>query len=142
MGMAIDVKLTIWDTYMASFDFNMMLTPYTFVIKKWSGNGFAKFGTLFYPHDSADGTVCFSMDTTQKLDMVEQGVRDIIACINKICNHYQSSVVDYAIWYRKMHPKVDTYEQYITREACCALVHVDYIAPHISWEVVQWRRTP
>ncbi|PNH10482.1 hypothetical protein TSOC_002812 [Tetrabaena socialis] len=133
LGVVVEVKLTIWATYAASFDFTMHGSPYTFVITKWSGRGFAAFGTLCFnasardPHqfgtssEAADGTVSFSMDKTQKLNMVEQGVKDILTCIDKIGCHYQRSVLDYAVWYHEKHLEVETYEQYITWAACCAM---------------------
>jgi hypothetical protein len=148
MGVVIEVKLTIMGTYAATFDFTMHGSPYTFLITKWSGRGFAKFGTLFFKaserdpnkfglfSEAPDGTVSFSMDTAQKLNMIEQGVKDILACVDKIGCHYQRSVLDYAVWYREKHPEVDSYEQYITRAACCAIVHVDFLAPNINWDVV------
>jgi len=148
MSTMVEVKLTITDTYAAAFDLTLHGSPYTFLIWSWSGRGFAKFGTLFFKASerdptqfgrfskAPDGTVSFSMDTVQKLNMIEQGVKDILACIDKISCHYHCSVLDYAVWYREKHPEVDSYEQYITRAACCAMVDVEFIAPNVNWDVV------
>ncbi|PNW72677.1 hypothetical protein CHLRE_15g640550v5 [Chlamydomonas reinhardtii] len=150
MGVAVEVKLTIRATYVASFDFTMHGSPYTFLVTKWSSRGFAKFATLFFNattwdptkfgtfSEADDGTVSFSMDTSKKLNMVEQGVKDILSCIDLIGCHYQRSVRDYAVWYREKHPELDTYVQYITRAACCAIAHVDFLAPNITWDLVQF----
>jgi hypothetical protein len=150
MGLKIDVKLTIWDNYLTSFDFTILGSPYTFVITKWSGRGFAKFGTLFFNASerdtqqfgtfgqSSDGTVHFSMDAEQKLNMIKQGVKDILTCIDKICCHYQQSVLDYAVWYNEKHPEMDSYEQYITRVTCRAIAQVEFLAPNVNWDVVRF----
>lgn len=150
LGVDVEVKLTIAATYAATFDFTLHGTPYTFLVTKWSSKGFAKFGTAFFNAatrdtatfgtfaEAADGTVSFSMTTCQKLNMIEQGVKDVLVCIDKIGRFYQRAVLDYAVWYRENHQEVDTYEQYITRTACCAIVHVNFLAPNINWEIVRF----
>jgi hypothetical protein len=153
MGVEVEVKLTIWDTFEATFDFSMQGSPYTFVIRKWSRQGFAKFATLFFsaaPRDAmiygsfseaTDGHVNFSMDTAQKINIIEQGVKDILICIDKIGCHYQRCILDYAVWYRENHPETETYEQYVTRVACCAMVNAEFLAPNINWEIVRFSLT-
>ena len=142
MGVVVRVKLTIMATYVATIDFTMHGWPYTYTITKWSGRGFAEFGTLFFkaserdPSQFGEFDEACGMDTEQKLNMIEQGVKDILSCVDQIGCHYGRSVLDYAVWYREMHPEVDSYEQYITRMACCAIAHVDFLAPNIHWDVV------
>lgn len=148
MGVTVAVKVSIRGTYATTFDFTMHGSPYTFVITKWSGRGFAKFGTLFFnaaPRDplqfgtfseAPDGTVTFCMDTTQKLNAIEQGVWDVILCIDEIGCHHKRAVLGYAVWYCEKHPEIDTYAQYITWVACCGIVHVEFLAPNVSWDLV------
>lgn len=152
-GMRVDVKLTIWDTCETTFDFTLLGRPYTFVITKWSGRGFARFAALFF--DSSEerardpsrfgalsqpdgGTACFDMDTEQKLNVIEQGVRDVIACVDQICGRCRRSVLDYAAWYIERHPELDSYSQYITWVACTAIAYVDFMAPNTEWELVRF----
>jgi hypothetical protein len=150
MGVAVEVQLTIKTTYVASFDFTLNGSPYTFCITKWSGRGFAKFATLFFKaterdasqfgsfSEAPDGMVSYSMSTAQKLNLIEQSVKDVLACVDIIGRKYNRSVLDYAVWYREKHTDMDTYELYITRSACCAIVHVDFLAPNVQWELVHF----
>ncbi len=150
MGVNVEVKVTIKGTYETNFDFSLHGMPYTFVITKWSRKGFAKLGTLFFNTtardttqfgtftEATDGTVTFGMDTAQKLNLVEQAVKDIISTVDKIGRHYQRAVLDYAVWYREKHPELTTYQEYITSVACCSIVHVDFLAPNVTWDLVQF----
>ena len=150
MGVEVEVKTTVKGTYETTFDFTLHGDPYTFVITKWSRRGFAKLGTLFFNaagrdadifgvfSEATDGTVSFSMDTEQKVNVVEQAVKDVIATIDKIGIHHKRAVLDYAVWYREKHQEMTTYAEYITWVACCAIVHVNFMAPNVSWEVVKF----
>ena len=109
MGVEIEVKTSIGASYETTFDFTMHGMPYTFVINKWSKRGFAKLATLFFTatqrdaaqfgtfSEAADGTVTFSMDTNQKLNLVEQAVKDVISTVDKIGRHYQRAVLDLSL---------------------------------------------
>lgn len=141
IGVNVEVKLTIQDNYAVSFDFTLHGSPYTFVITKWSGHNFAKLSTLFFSASERD-TYQFgrldNMDTTQKLNLIEQGVKDILTCIDKIGCHYQHSILDYAVWYCDNHHEIDSYEKYITRVTCSAITQVLFIIPNINWDVINF----
>ncbi len=149
-GSSISVTLTISSSYEASFDFSMNGTPYSFTVTRWSRRGFAKFAAMFFDHkardavefgkyeEAADGTPVFSMTTPQKLNTITHGVQDIMRCIDKIATKYQRSVLDYAVWYREKHPATDTYVDFITLYACHCMVHAEFLAPNITWDVVKF----
>jgi hypothetical protein len=150
MGLTVKIELEIRSTYEACINFSLHGMPYTFTITRWSRRGFAKFATIFFNYkqrdparfghfsEDADGTVNFSMTTDQKLNVIEEGIRDIISCINMIGVKYQRSILDYAVWYREKYPNDDTYESFITLYACHCIVHSDFMAPNITWEVIQF----
>lgn len=149
-GSSVSVSLTISVSYEASFDFSMNGVPYSFTVTRWSRRGFAKFASMFFEHkardavefgtlvEAADGTPVFTMTTAQKLNVITHGVKDIMRCIDTIVSRYQRSVLDYAVWYREKHPATDTYVDFITLYACHCMVHADFLAPNISWEVVKF----
>ena len=75
----------------------------------------------------------------QKVNAVLQAVKDIFACLDKICVKYQRSVLDYALWYREKHrPATCSYSHFITLVTCHCLARVDFLAPNIAWDLVQF----
>ena len=150
MGRCISVNLTIRMSYEASFDFTLYGAPYSFTVTRWSRRGFATFAAMFFDHkardatefgiyeEAADGTPSFNMSTPQKLNVVTQGVKDIMRCIDLILTMYQRSVLDYAVWYREKHPSTETYVDFITVYACHCIVQAHFLAPNITWELVKF----
>lgn len=150
MGVEVDVTLTIAKTLVATFKYTMHGSPQEFKVTKWTGGGFHKFCLLFMNASArnaaqfgslitaTDGKPRFQMDKMQKLNVIEQGVKDILTCVDQIARHYKRSILDYAVWYRENQLALDTYQQYITRLACCAIVHVNFLAPDISWPIVEF----
>lgn len=147
-GVATTVSLTIKATYEASLAFSLHGSPYSFTIARWSRRGFAKFATLFFNYaardpiqfgtfsESPDGVITFGMTTDQKLNIITQGVRDIMACLDAIVIKYKRSVLDYAVWYREKYPRDEPYDNFITLYTCHCIAHSNFLAPDISWDVV------
>jgi hypothetical protein len=150
LGTSVHVDLAIKASYEASFNFNLYGSPYTFTVTRWSRRGFAKFATLFFNYaerdaaqfggisEGADGAVVFNMSTEQKLAIIVQGVKDIMRCLDIIVSKYQRSVLDYAVWYRERCQPDEPYENFITLYACHCIVHSDFLAPNIAWDVVRF----
>eukprot|EP00798_Chlamydomonas_sp_ICE-L_P027517 gene27517-biopygen12961 len=148
MGTSVNVSLTIRNTYEATMEFTLFGAAYTFTVTRWSRKGLSSFLLLFFAYkcrEAADfgsltvddnGVPTFNMTTAQKVNAVIQGSKDVMACVDEIGTRHQRSVLDYAVWYREKHTCWDTYENYITMLACNCIVHTDFLAPGVTWELV------
>ena len=91
--------------------------------------------------DDASGFV-MRMSTDQKIRVLVQVCKDIVACLDKILTEHMSSVVDYALWYRKYHPHDDDYSSLISLMTCNCIVNTDFMhTPRFElrvWQVVKF----
>lgn len=152
-GSAVTVKVTINASYEAYLEFNLVGTPYSFSVTHWGRRGFAKFAHAFFKHserdvaqfggyeESTDGVVTLNMTTEHKLNVVTQGVKDVMSCLNCIVSVHQRSVLDYAVWYCEHFPAHDSYESYITLVTCNCIVHTHFLAPNVTWQIVKFGAT-
>lgn len=153
-GHRINVDLTIYTSYKASFDFTLCGTPYSFTVVDWSRRGFTKFATMFFNHMARDAeefgtyevtedpmsniTTMFNMTTPQKLNIITKGVKDIMSCVDTIVTKQQRSVLDYAVRYNDIHHTCETYVDFITVRACECIMHSHFLAPNIIWDMVRF----
>ena len=79
-----------------------------------------------------------ALTTIQKLNIVEQGCKDVISCLNQIGTMHQRSILEYCVWYSESYPVPDTYYQYITLVTSNSVIHNDFMAPNITWSVVEF----
>lgn len=151
LGSTVNVAVRIFTSWTTLVDFSLFGVPYLFSITKWRSQRFAKFMERFYDHCERDpamfGTCAhdadglFNLDATvdQRANAVVQAVKDVLACLDKICVKYQRCVIDYALWYReKYRPATCTYSHFITLVTCHCITHVDFMTPNITWDVVQF----
>ena len=62
---------------------------------------------------------------------------DIMRHLDQIFTAHKRSVLDYAVWYReKKHKDADTYAHFIQLVTCHCIVHADFLAPGITYDVV------
>lgn len=147
------VQLQIMSNYRAVATFTYSNRPYTFEVTKWSGQGLARFLPLALvcrPDPNlpmaADGTIP-AVSQQQRVAIVIQGARDVLATIDTILTRHGRGILDYAVWHRENATTADrfyglegTYEAYVTLIACHAIVHMDFMAPNVQWAVVHFRK--
>lgn len=148
LGIDTNVHLTVRGSYLTEMTFTLHGMPYTFRITKWSSRGYAKLESLFFRYTSRDSSIFgvatedqvgrMIVDSTpaQRVNIVVQAAKDVLTCINQIGARHRRSLVEYAIWFREHFQNMDTYELYITRIACHCLVHEDFLAPDVTWDLV------
>ena len=137
----VSVKFSMKLSYEASMDFTWCGRTYTFNVTAWKSGGIDKFVKLFHQHavrDTAlfgsitvgvDGLPLISMDSVQKGNAVLQGCRDVMLCLGQILGPCQSSIMDYAMWYRENHKEDMDYSSYITLRTCHCIVHSELLSP-------------
>jgi len=143
--------LQIFDTYLTVIDFTIHGTPYTFTITKWQSKllrGFLERFHAYTPRDEVqfghmevdeEGNTNLVMNLDQKINTVVQASKDVLGCLDKISNYYKRSVLDYAVWYREKYPVMEErYNQLITKLTCHLIVHTDFLAPNLHWDVVEF----
>lgn len=84
------------------------------------------------------GSRAKAMTQYQKLNCVEQGCRDIIICLEQIGSTHRRSMMEYAVWYRELHQGPTDYSAYITLQTCQSIVHNNFMAPNVTWALVQF----
>ena len=66
-----------------------------------------------------------------------QPVMDIMKHLDQIFQQNKRVVLDYAVWYRESkHKETDTYAQFIQLVTCHCIVHSDFLAPGVTYDVV------
>jgi hypothetical protein len=147
-GLTTSAQIEIEDTWRSNIDFNCLSQSYSFSITSWSGRGLANFITLFHSSIARDpvqfgtltidtnGNTMVQMTRTQKVKMMTQACRDVMACLDLIGKRYARCILDYAVWYRERHQERSTYSQYITLVCAHCIVHADFLAPNVAWDLV------
>ena len=148
-GIPSMVRLSILRNYNTSIDMNLHGSMYTFNITRWMGGGMSFFMTLFHsiPREAAmfgsvvagiDGVTYLDANVEQKLAAVKQACSDIVSCLNKIADVHKRGVMDYAVWYVNKHKEETTYSEFITLRTCQGIVTSDFLAPNVSWDLIQF----
>eukprot|EP00798_Chlamydomonas_sp_ICE-L_P012977 gene12977-biopygen3906 len=141
-------QLDIRNTHEATMEFTLFGAAYTFTVTRWSRKGLSSFLLLFFAYkcreaaDFGSLTVDDNGASYLQYDHCPEG-----QCCDPRCQGCHgmrrrdwysapASVLDYAVWYREKHTCWDTYENYITMLACNCIVHTDFLAPGVTWELV------
>lgn len=148
-GTDVVAHVAIDRTYAATIDFLFYGKPYHFSVTKWSRGAFATFIKLFHQAAARDpalyGTAIYDEfgdlvapgpNGAQKLAAIVQGCKDVLECVGRILAAHGRGVLDYCVWYRENHREEDTYAKYIAKIASHNVVHANFLAPAIVWDVV------
>eukprot|EP01031_Cornospumella_fuschlensis_P029531 gene29531-35642_t len=84
-----------------------------------------------------DITVAKPMTLFQKLNVVEQGCHDVLKCVNMIGEVHRRSILEYCVWFRENRVVTD-YSSLITMITAHCVVHSEFMAPNITWQVVMF----
>ena len=134
-GDRVPVSLRISPTYETWLDFNIFSTHYMFHMVRWSQRGFAEFVEHFFNQARDAGEFgTYEEHTAQKLNIITQGAKDIMRCVDRIITcttQCERSVQDYAVWYKSAHSTstLENYEEYITYCACDCMIIADFLTP-------------
>lgn len=84
------------------------------------------------------------MTQSQKLNAVEQGCKDIMACLDQIGQVHHDSILDYCVWYAENHQSrtyenEGTYGQFITEITAQRVVQNCFVAPKTSRKLVEFQ---
>jgi hypothetical protein len=150
-SLTVHATIRVENSYKTTIDFSVRERTYTFVVTRWQGSGFSKFFQLFHEHEPRDaamyGGITLYEDmpalkpgtgVEQKTNAVVKAAHDVLACLNKILLTHGRGVLDYAVWYREKHGRYDTYSAYITTVTCHCIVHTDFLAPAVRWDLVEF----
>ena len=141
-GESIILRVEIGIKYQAVVDFTYLRKPYSFTIDKWSGRGFSAFLLLFFEHAERDPAIYGEIDEEgvyngsyrNKVACVAHAIKDVMHCLDQIVTAQGRSVLDYATWFRENH-SYDTYPHYITKVTCHCIVHSDFMAGNVRYEL-------
>jgi hypothetical protein len=147
-GTSVVAHIVINQAYAATIDFVFFGKPYHFTVTKWSSRGLATFIRLFHAtardpavygvadYDEFGGLVDSGPTGAQKLAAVVQGCRDVLDCVSRILTTHGRGVLDYCVWYRETHKEEDMYPSFIAKIASHNIVHANFLAPAVHWDVV------
>lgn len=150
-GHDIEFRYSVKQDYSVSLEFMLHGKPYSFSFTKWKGAiDQAKFLSSFFRSRERDaeqygiasvdsnGLPVFTMTEEQRVAAVVQASRDVITTLDMIVHEFVRSVLDYAVWYREKHPESNTYGELITLVCCHSIVHSDFMAPNITYPLIQF----
>ena len=156
MGKRTKVSFRIRDNYEVKASFTCQGSKYEFNMKKWSKTGAgvtfdhfaylvdlrfgeqAAFGTL-HTEVLPDGSVSQSVQRSkeQVLNILKYATVSVFICTDQILGQHRRGVRDYAVFHREL-GKQATFEEYIHLVACHCLVHSNFHAPNISYQLVDY----
>lgn len=150
-GQDLEFTYTVRGDYSVTLGFTVRGKPYSFNLTRWKGaTAQARFLGLFFAHKPRDAGLfgaevtgqddlpVYRMTEEQRIAAVVQASKDVIWTLDRITHEFERSVLDYAVWYREKHPETNTYSELITLVCCHAIVHSDFMAPNISYPLVQF----
>ena len=156
MGNRTKVSFRIRDNYEVKASFTCRGSKYEFNMKKWSKTGagvtfdhFAYLVDLRFGEQAAfgtlrtevlpDGSVSQSVQRSkeQVLNILKYATVSVFICTDQILGQHRRGVRDYAVFHREL-GKQATFEEYIHLVACHCLVHSNFHAPNISYQLVDY----
>lgn len=149
-GVKLPVDYKIYQNNAAEAHFNYLGSDYNFSITRWKQKAFSLFRSKFHETyndpikygssvvDPDTGDVISSENNScQNTEIVIKSLQDIFIYLDLILLQQPRSILDYAVWYREKHSdKLDTYEKYIQLVTCHCIVHSDFLAGNIRWEII------
>jgi hypothetical protein len=151
-GNNIIVDYAVFQNNAAEAHFNYLGSDYSFSLTRWKQKAFSQFRSKFHAvYDDHDkfGSSCVDTDTgdvissdntsEQNKQVVVKSIEDIFLYLDTLLHQHPRSILDYAVWYREKHcDKLDTYEKYIQLVTCHSIVHSDFLAGNIRWDIIKF----
>lgn len=144
----ITVQYQINADHKATATFSYLSRSYSFKMSKWSGkNQFTDFQIKFHQvytdtskfgssGKDANGNVVPNTSPSQQTAIVAQAIQDVFRYLEQLLHAQQKAIIDYACWYRERHGKsFAKYEDYIQLVTTHCIVHSEFLAPNVSWNV-------
>jgi hypothetical protein len=151
-GVDTSVKFFISNNYEVRAEFTSYGVLYIFNIKKWMKT-FDKFAQLvlerFWPESDKFGSISvtqlpngatkhsFITTEEQRLNILKYATRDVFICIEQIISCQYRSLHDYCVYHQKRE-NLCTYEGYIHFIACYCLIHSNFLAPTVHFDLVEF----
>lgn len=162
LGHTTPLTIIIANSWQTTLTFEFLARSYSFTVTRWSGSGLRRFMRMFHrarerdertfgrarPMEEDDDYLCVDATPAQRINIVVQMCRDIMAALDAIGKRQQRSVVDYAIWFReRKYPALrrerdelgvldPDYCETITLLACHLIIHVDFLYPSSTYDLV------
>jgi hypothetical protein len=116
-------------------------------MSRWSRTGWAPFVPKFHlAHSSTtqfgssktdeNGMITFNITPNQLTCIIIEAARDVFKYLNVLLNNQRKQILDYAVWYRDRFPSPESYEEYIQLVTCHCIVHSQFLAGSVDWNVV------
>jgi hypothetical protein len=149
-GNKITVDYTIFQNNAAEAHFNYLGSDYSFPLTRWKQKAFSQFRTKFhvvyddhkkFGSSYVTGDIISSDNTSeQNKQVVLRSIEDVFIYLDVLLHQHPRSILDYAVWYREKHcDKLDTYEKYIQLVTCHSIVHSDFMAGNIRWNIIKFQ---
>ena len=94
-----------------------------------------------YSADPTTGLPQFSSTKDQVDNIVLKATKDVFKYVDTLLKTHQKQILDYSVWYRDRNFSIATYEEYIQLILCHCIVHSQFLAGNVQWEVVPFIRT-
>ena len=150
-GACVTVDYRVCQNNEGQAHFIYLGTDYNFSMTRWKQKAFSpfrakfhevyndinKYGTSDVDPDTGD-VISSSCTSDQNKQIVIRAIEDVFHYLNQLLEQHPRSILDYAVWYREKNDKVETYARYIQLVTCHCIVHSDFLAGNIRWEVVEF----
>ena len=155
-GVKIVVDFKIYQDNAADAHFIYLGSDYNFLMTRWKQKAFslfrskfhqvytdtAKYGSTEVDPDTGD-VVSSSSTAEQNKFTVLRAIKDVFLYLDMLLHQQPRSILDYAVWYREKKPSdLDSYAKYIQLVTCHCIVHNDFLAGDIRWEVLEFVPDP
>jgi hypothetical protein len=147
LGSGILVTMTLYDNKKTILDFECIGSSHRLVIEDWMEQRFSTFLQMFFKDKRRDPAMYGMVENDAVIDLtyenkvnaIIQACKDIMTCLEQICQKYWVNLLSYSSWYLRTGKQYDSYSSYITFVTVHAIVHSDFLAANIQWELVEFR---
>jgi hypothetical protein len=155
-GVNVVVDYNVYQDNAALAHFVYLGSDYNFSMTRWKLKAFSAFRSKFhevYTDSTKYGTtdvdpntgdvVSSTSNATQNKLIVYRAIKDVFLHLDCLLQRQPRSILDYAVWYRERNSSnLDTYAKYIQLVTCHCIVHSDFLAGNIRWEVLDFIPDP
>ena len=101
-----------------------------------------KYGSTEIDPDTGD-VASSSSTADQNKSTVLRAIKDVFLYLDLLLHQQPRSILDYAVWYcEKKSSYLDSYAKYIQLVTCHCIVHSDFLAGDVRWEVLEFVPDP
>lgn len=146
-GVLVRVNYKVYGHKGVKTTFSYLGKLFEFNMPRWSRKGWSVFVSKFLAVykdtqqygsavEAEDGNITFDITPDQLSAILLKATKDVFVYVDQLLREYQKQILDYCVWYREKSSNLEDYAEYIQLVACHCVVHSQFLAGNVAWNVV------